>query len=333
LEYITGGGLINESIPESLAREGDLMLTALLNDLLPLDEVELTVFRDYRLGPLLALVQYENLNVQILTPNQNFHETWKSAIEQSDAVWPIAPETNGVLAELSLDVELASRILLNSPSEAISLTASKIKTLERCNEYGIRTVPTVLLEQFADEFHGPWVIKPDDGVGGEGSWIVTKRNHLDDLKSEQHSHKLIVQPLITGESGSLSLLFDTTGHRFLSFNKQYIKRVGGRLHLAGCSVNVVDEYWNIYHDLGRSIARAFPTLWGYVGVDFIGCGDQAKVLEINPRLTTSFVGLASALGINVASMILDMLHRPLGETATPLHRRTRFDINLEEPFV
>jgi len=57
------------------------------------------------------------------------------------------------------------------------------------------------------------------------------------------------------------------------------------------------------------------------------------VLEINPRLTTSFVGLASALGINVASMILDMLHRPLGETATPLHRRTRFDINLEEPFV
>ena len=309
------------------------MLTALLNDLRQLDGVELTVFRDYRLRPLPSSVKFANLNVQILTPDQNFHETWKIAIEQSDAVWPIAPETEGVLEQLSRDVELARRLLLNSPSSAIRLTASKIKTIQRCHEYGVQTVPTVFLQQFTDDFPGPWVIKPDDGVGGEGSRIVTDRNRLEALKNERHSHKLIVQPLITAESGSLSLLFDAIGYRFLSFNKQLIKRVDGRFHLAGCSVNVVDEYWNIYHNLGRSIACAFPTLWGYVGVDVIGCGEQVKVLEINPRLTTSFVGLAPSLGINVAGMILDMLHSPLSDTATSPHRQTRFDINLEEPFV
>ncbi len=190
-----------------------------------------------------------------------------------------------------------------------------------------------LLEQFSDNFPGPWVIKPDDGVGGEGLRIVTDRDCLEVLKSEHHSHNLIVQPLINAESGSLSLLFDASGHRFLCFNRQHINRVGNCLRLSGCSVNVVDEYWDIYHNLADRIARVFPTLWGYVGVDVIGCGEQAMVLEINPRLTTSFVGLAPALGINTASMILDMLHNPVGETNIPPDRQTRFDISLEEPFV
>ena len=46
LEYITGGGMVTESIPETLVREGDLMLNAVLNDLSQLSGIELVIFRD-----------------------------------------------------------------------------------------------------------------------------------------------------------------------------------------------------------------------------------------------------------------------------------------------
>ena len=55
------------------------------------------------------------------------------------------------------------------------------------------------------------------------------------------------------------------------------------------------------------IAKAFPGLWGYVGIDLIDSPAGPLVLEINPRLTTSYVGLAAAIGGNPAGMVLAML--------------------------
>ena len=52
---------------------------------------------------------------------------------------------------------------------------------------------------------------------------------------------------------------------------------------------------------------AIPGLWGYVGVDLMLAKEGPVVLEINPRLTTSYCGLRRALGINTAAMVLDLL--------------------------
>jgi predicted ATP-grasp superfamily ATP-dependent carboligase len=46
-------------------------------------------------------------------------------------------------------------------------------------------------------------------------------------------------------------------------------------------------------------------LWGYVGVDLVLADAGPIVLEINPRLTTSYCGLRDALGINPAALVLD----------------------------
>ena len=67
--------------------------------------------------------------------------------------------------------------------------------------------------------------------------------------------------------------------------------------------------------LARQIARAVPSLWGYVGVDFVSTASGPVVLEINPRLTTSFCGLRSALGINVGRLVLDLLQARLPDTS------------------
>ena len=51
-EYITGGGYSQQEIPESLAREGRLMLLALLQNLLLLQDVELVLMLDERFKDL-----------------------------------------------------------------------------------------------------------------------------------------------------------------------------------------------------------------------------------------------------------------------------------------
>jgi predicted ATP-grasp superfamily ATP-dependent carboligase len=51
--------------------------------------------------------------------------------------------------------------------------------------------------------------------------------------------------------------------------------------------------------------EAIPGLRGYVGVDLVLSDTDAVLIEINPRLTTAYVGLRRALEQNVAALIVD----------------------------
>jgi predicted ATP-grasp superfamily ATP-dependent carboligase len=64
-----------------------------------------------------------------------------------------------------------------------------------------------------------------------------------------------------------------------------------------------------------------PDLWGYVGIDLIDGATGPLVLEVNPRLTTSYVGLARAIRMNPAALVLGLLDRELGAIERPLRVR------------
>ena len=48
---------------------------------------------------------------------------------------------------------------------------------------------------------------------------------------------------------------------------------------------------------------ALPGLRGHVGVDLVVAPDRCVVIEVNPRLTTSYVGLRRALRANLAELV------------------------------
>ena len=50
---------------------------------------------------------------------------------------------------------------------------------------------------------------------------------------------------------------------------------------------------------------AFSGLRGYVGVDLVLAEDKPFVVDVNPRLTTSYVGLSRVAGFNVAEAIVN----------------------------
>jgi predicted ATP-grasp superfamily ATP-dependent carboligase len=116
----------------------------------------------------------------------------------------------------------------------------------------------------------------------------------------------VIQPHIEGKKTSLSCLFKQGSGWLLCANLQQFDIINQQYHLSKIIVNH-DPDSSVYQDLVDNIAHAFPELWGYAGIDLIETPEQRLVLEINPRLTTSFVGINSALGINVAENILQLL--------------------------
>ena len=94
-EFITGGGLCAEQLPESLVKEGRLMRDALLKDLSNLPYQVYTT-ADARLKPPNNVAK-----CIVVQPNKDIWKIWEAQIKRVDAVWIIAPETDGLLHYLT----------------------------------------------------------------------------------------------------------------------------------------------------------------------------------------------------------------------------------------
>jgi predicted ATP-grasp superfamily ATP-dependent carboligase len=305
-EYITGGGMMHEPLPESLEREGGMMLGALLRDLSRLPEVALITTRDPRLPPL-------DLPIAVVPPmpEEDSLALFRRGVSASDLVWPIAPETDGVLERLTYAVIEQRRGLLNSQPRAVRIAASKRLTWQALEEAGIPVAPSFHAGDDLPSRASQWVVKPDDGAGCLETFLFPDREAalawIDAPDSVSRGEDFILQPYVTGEALSLSLLCRDGCAWLLCVNRQNIVMKDGRLVFKGCEVNALADAGRIFAGLAQRIARALPGLWGYVGVDLILTESGPVVIEINPRLTTSYVGLSAALDANPAEMVLNLL--------------------------
>lgn len=297
--------MLGEPLPESLAREGDLMLHALLEDLARVPGMALVTSRDPRLSPLEARAA-----VLKADPGEDAARLFRRGLSQADLCWPIAPETGGVLERLSRTVLDAQRVLLGSRPEAVRTAASKRSTSRVLEQAGVPVIPTYETGQALPDRAGAWVLKPDDGAGCIDTYLLPDRAAA--LAAlEARGAGFVLQPYVAGAAMSLSVLCCGGAASLLSINRQKISIVDGRLEFSGCEMNMVDDN-GIYAELARSIAQAMPGLWGYVGVDFVSTQRGPVVIEINPRLTTSYAGLSAALGLNPAERVLQLMMKGEG---------------------
>ena len=302
-EYITGGGLSKEELPGRLAKEGLLMLQSLTHNLAEAPDLELTVMLDQRM--LEEFTKSESATIKIIAPNQDYLDEFNRLLPLCDAVWPIAPESDGLLQKLCEAVEKSGKILFNSNSEAVAVTGNKWLTYQNLTANGIPAVPTDKLHNFSYT-EGDWIVKSVDGVGCSDSFIVSKQTEYESLTEGLDKSKFIIQPHLYGLKTSLSCLYKHGRGWLLSVNLQQFIVAGEQYQLTGLIVNIstcASKYFSLLTD----IAATFPGLWGYVGIDLIETEDKLYVLEINPRLTSSFAGIYHATGINPARAVLELL--------------------------
>lgn len=305
-----------EALPQSLLKEGALMRDALLGDLAETDKYEIITLHDARLTPS----SFAALSIAV-KPEQ-FKTCFEEALQQVDMVWLIAPESGGTLLELSELCYEAEKIengpvFIGSGFDTILTGTSKTLCYEALYEAGIYTLPVhagddllqaPYFESLQHQHIAKWVAKPEDGAGCEG---IRKFDSLHDLKDwiiqdERYLHYL-AQPYQHGIAASFSMLCRNGKAWLLSCNRQHVVCDGSHFELKGVTVNGMLPYWQRFETIARKIAQMLPDALGYIGVDVIvePKSDKIFVLEINPRLTTSYVGLHAALNANPAALILD----------------------------
>ena len=296
-EFITGGGLLGEDLPERLMAEGELMTQAVVRDFLALKRFHLIVARDPRLPSLDAFVD-------VVTVNREPWEQWVTCIQRADAVLAIAPETGGGLERLNRLILAHDRVLLGCAPEAVAIAASKLATAQRLAEREISVVPTVALGADLPASANGWTVKPDDGAGSEETYILFASEAVKQRAQALFGRQFVVQPFLPGDPMSLSLLCTPRHVRVLACNRQIQRRDGASLRQDGVIVNGAAHKREQTTRLAEAILAAVPGLLGYVGVDFIDSVNGPVVLEINPRLTTAYAGLSQSLGVNAAELIL-----------------------------
>jgi predicted ATP-grasp superfamily ATP-dependent carboligase len=302
-EYVTGGGFAGAALPAGLRQEGEAMLRALVGDLARLEGLDLLVARDARLPS--ADLPGTPVPVE---EGDDCWRVWTEAIDNADAVWPVAPETGGLLLRLCALTVAAGKALLGCRPEAVRLCGSKRATFARLSAHAIPVVPTWRLG--GDEAPDPpapagWVAKPDDGAGAEDTFFLPDEAALIAFRAAPPAgHDWVVQPFLPGEAASLSLLCRDGEAWLLSCNDQHVDLTGGRFHYRGWTVGGREAQRDRYAPLAAAVARAIAGLWGYVGVDLIDTAAGPVVLEINPRLTTPYAGLGDAIGANPAALVL-----------------------------
>jgi predicted ATP-grasp superfamily ATP-dependent carboligase len=210
--------------------------------------------------------------------------------------------------------------VLASGSPALAVARSKRATAHWLEARGIAAVATRALEAPPAPATA-WVVKPDDGAGAVDTVLVNDPAALAQRRREAEGRGFVVQPFLAGEPLSLSLLAQDGEAWLLSCNRQDVTVIDGRFCYRGGMVGGAEARRAALAPLAARIAAALPDLWGYVGVDVIDGPEGPVVLEINPRLTTSYIGLAESIGINPAALVLALREHRLADLVRPLAPR------------
>ena len=334
-EHITSGALIEQSMPDSLAQEGNDMLLAILQDCHAIDTLELTILRDSRLSTINILNDTRH-HCHLISTSKDYTQFWQQCLIEADAVFIIAPETDGVLYQLQQQAFALNKNVLGCQSKAITLTSDKLRCDKQLKEHGIHTAESCLASQWHsssfDSTDG-YILKPIDGAGCIDTLFFENAAQLEQHLSHYDNGTLqyqMVQAYIKGDTLSLSLLLDNHDAIILSINKQTISRTGNTLSLTACTINDLTSHSvSLSHakDLSRHIQQAISGLWGFVGVDFILSDKGMIIVDINPRLTTSYIGLKQSLALNPFTLLLTLSEQGIA-ALPPISQRQHIEIKL-----
>ncbi|HET8948557.1 MAG TPA: ATP-grasp domain-containing protein [Candidatus Polarisedimenticolia bacterium] len=246
------------------------------------------------------------------------------SLQAVDAALIIAPESQGTLERLAVLARRRGALLLGAGPRSVRLAADKRRCGRMLRAAGI----SVPLPAAGDgragsgsflRREGVIVVKPRRGCGSEG--VVVARG----AAGRRRAHRIaaaaagrdgvVAEEFVAGPAGSASFLVRagrTTGAPgdllFLGLGRQRItgrdrSRAGAAaavLEYRGGSIPWAPRQRRAAAAAARAavlaLARAGGDLRGFVGVDFVVGPRGPVVVEINPRLTSSYLGLRRLYG-------------------------------------
>jgi predicted ATP-grasp superfamily ATP-dependent carboligase len=311
-EYLSSGGHGEGPGGSALLTEGWAMLAAAVQDFARCTDVEPVTLLDPRLLPVAAARWPKKVEIHTADSARDGPDFRRLA---GAAEWTlvIAPEYEGILGRHCHWVEEAGGRLLGPSARAVALTADKLELAGWLRKgQGIATPPALPFSAALQApWPFPWVCKPRDGAGSQATFLVSRPSELmqcrEQARKEGWPGELIVQPYVAGQPASVAYLVGPECIVALPAAQQQLSQ-DGRFHYEGGSLPLPRPLCTRALQLASRAVRAVPGLLGFVGVDLVlgGADDGSAdaVIEINPRLTTSYVGLRRWARFNLAEAVL-----------------------------
>jgi len=285
-EYFTGGGVINEELcPTSLLSEAKIIANSVIDEFCKSQEYQVYYFLDCRL-------ELNNLGKSIVVKNSKKLFDIK-LLKAFDVILPILPEQDMELYSYCKFLTKKNINILISSPDTIKVLSDKYNFSSFCLKHNIPCIPSYLSNQINVIKSNTIVEKDRYGFGCSHVKKIFKKEVI-------KRKKMIYQPFIKGHHYSLCVYFEKDSFKLLTLNEQDITFDNNFIKLRSLKVNINNSYYLEIYSILQKIHKLFPGLYAYVGIDIIITRNKILVVEINPRLTTSFAGLKDTLGINMS---------------------------------
>ena len=223
----------------------------------------------------------------------------------------VAPETQ--MISINLHNQLKKKfILLNSSLENIRRFSSKLKAYRNLKK---KKISVVKVEKKIDN-KNIYISKPTFGAGSLDIKILESKNLIMKPKNR------VIQKFHPGKKGSFVMLCSENNFQVLCCNEQIVDINKKKISQTGLIMGGLESYRKEIEKIGRQIYENFSGLFGYIGVDILLEENQWKIIEINPRFTSSLIGLEESYGINSLQKISKLyLENKLNRTKNKLIKK------------
>jgi predicted ATP-grasp superfamily ATP-dependent carboligase len=316
-EYVSGGGYANQKLSASILSEGYGMLRSLISDCKAAGH-NITTLLDSRVTEFNPPNEADQ-TVSVSSPSE-LSAKLKELSAMADAVYIIAPESDQVLEKLVENIEASGGTSLNCEADAIRQVSNKMTAYKILERTGLKIPETVLVDihektenikHLTKELGYPLVFKPLDGVSCGGLSLVKDDDDIagavKKIVQESMSKQFIAQKMIRGKAASACVISTGDKAMAVTLNWQLVTLASPdeESEYYGGSVPFDHNLEKEALETAERAVEGIGGLKGYAGVDMILTEEEAIVLEVNPRLTTSYVGLRKVTNFNPAEAIVD----------------------------
>ncbi|MEZ6033075.1 MAG: ATP-grasp domain-containing protein [Planctomycetaceae bacterium] len=336
-EFLLANTIARQSAAPSMLDEAAAMLKAVVADLAAVPDVEVTVLLNAEIHGFESAACKRRVHIrrEELQP-----ETLPMILQGGtrpfafDTVLFIAPECNGVLVSLLKTVQESAPEVqtLHLPWRLAEIFADKYATAAWLRKHDIPTIPVCTVDDAfaatllasacttidaapATSINESCVLKPRDGAGAEGVRIVRlPERAFEDLPPRgSASDRWVLQPFMRGLACSVGFIGGGKSRptTVLLPAVQHIQITQGRVSYRGGRIPCDPDSASRIKVVSAQIAAALGAFHGYIGADMLVdlCGQDnspaaVRVVEINPRLCTSYVGYRGLACDNLATLLL-----------------------------
>jgi predicted ATP-grasp superfamily ATP-dependent carboligase len=312
-EHITASGVG----AECLMREGDAMVRALAADFATLPRMNVLVARHPSLAPLNLgpRVTYIDPKTESALAMEDFAKAFLELRLRPDFALAIAPETDQTLVNVAMPLEVIAKTCLHPFAGSMALASDKHFFAERLALVEAPTPPvwrpTPAAPSLPEDWIFPSVIKPIDGAGSMG---VRKVDSREEFEKTPLGENELIQQWVPGTPVSVAALCNASVFETLEPCQQKLGGESGFEYLGG----MTPLPKHLAYRAKRLVEMAVICLQfqtkaprGYVGVDMVlgnaPDGSQDYIIEVNPRMTTSYVGLRRYYKGNLAGALIDVV--------------------------